>query len=121
MYDDGWVYSQPGKFQKGPIVVGKFPPEGGPQVETVIRPDKQSLRQIGRSSRDSYDPDPTTASMYDDGHAYSAPGALNWKFAGGPKAEYDAAKAKEAPVEVLAAHKKHHKHHRHSKDSFDHD
>ena len=29
MYDDGWVYSQPGKFTKGPIVVGKFPPGGG--------------------------------------------------------------------------------------------
>ena len=46
--------------------------------------------------------------MYDDGDkikTYSAPGALNWKFAGGPKAEYDAAKGSKkegAPVEVLA-------------------
>ena len=50
--------------------------------------------------------------MYDDGFQYSAPGALNWKFAGGPKAEYDTAKAskKEAgPVEVLTQHKHHHK------------
>jgi hypothetical protein len=39
MYDDGWVYSHPGKFSKGPIVVGKFPPGGGKQVETVVRPD----------------------------------------------------------------------------------
>jgi hypothetical protein len=91
MYDDGWVYSKPGKFSKGPIIVGKFPPGGGKQVETVLRPDSQSLRQISRSKRDSYDHDPTTSSMYDDGFQYSAPGALKWKFAGGPKAEFDAA------------------------------
>jgi hypothetical protein len=30
--------------------------------------------------------------MYDDGHVYTdKAGALTWKFAGGPKAEYDAA------------------------------
>jgi len=124
MYDDGWVYSQPGKFSKGPIVVGKSPPGGGKQVETVLNPAQQSLRQIARSRRDSYDHDPTTSSMYDDGHQYSAPGALNWKFAGGPKAEYDAAKASKpeaGPVEVLTQHKHHHKHHRNAVDSFDHD
>jgi len=119
MYDDGWVYSQPGKFKAGPIVVGKFNPETGKQEETMIRPD-QSLRQISR--RDSYDHDPTTASMYDDGHKYSAPGELNWKFAGGPKAEYDAAHPKvEAPKESLIQHKHHHKHHRNAADTFDHD
>jgi hypothetical protein len=61
--------------------------------------------------------------MYDDGFQYSAPGSLNWKFAGGPKAEYDAAMAskKAGPVEVLSQHKHHHKHHRNAADSFDHD
>ena len=62
-----------------------------------------------RSMRDTYDHDPTTASMYDDcdkQKTYSAPGQLNWKFAGGPKAEFDAAQAankkKEGtPVEAL--------------------
>ena len=30
--------------------------------------------------------------MYDDGHVYTdKPGNVNWKFAGGPKAELDAA------------------------------
>jgi len=84
----------------------------------MIRPD-QSLRQISR--RDSYDHDPTTASMYDDGHKYSAPGELNWKFAGGPKAEYDATHKSEAPKESLIQHKHHHKHHRNAADTFDHD
>merc|ERR1711935_452507 len=100
------------------------PTGGGKQVETVMNPAQQSLRQIARSRRDSYDHDPTPSSMYDDGHQYSAPGALNWKFAGGPKAEYDAAKASKpeaGPVEVLTQHKHHHKHHRNAVDSFDHD
>ena len=117
MYDDGHAYSVAGKFKKGPIVVGKSPPGGGAQVETMIRPDS-SLHQIRRSKRDSYDADPTTSSMYDDGHQYGAPGSLEWKFAGGPKAEFDAAKAKGA---ALSQHHHHHKHHRNTKDSFDND
>lgn len=46
--------------------------------------------------------------MYDDGDkvkTYSAAGALNWKFAGGPKAEYDTAQAGKkdaAPAEALS-------------------
>ena len=47
-----------------------------------------------RNMKDSFDHDPTTASMYDDVDkikTMSAPGKLSWKFAGGPKAEYDAA------------------------------
>jgi len=89
--------------------------------------------------QDSFDADPTTASMYDDGDkvkTYSPAGAgkLNWKFAGGSKAEYDAAPAKDkAPVEVLSQHRRnhkkgHHAHHRHLRnngqsgaDTFDHD
>lgn len=55
--------------------------------------------------------------MYDDGDkikTYSAAGALNWKFAGGPKAEYDKAmegKKAAAPVEVLSQ--------KYKKDTFD--
>merc|ERR1711934_537664 len=72
MYDDGWVYSKPGKFSKGPIIVGKFPPGGGKQVETVLRPDQQSLSHAGhhkshhhhKDKRDTFDNDQDTASMY---------------------------------------------------------
>ena len=129
MYDDGWVYSQPGKYQKGPITVGKTPPGGGEQVVTTIRENTPNgLQQIRRSQRDSFDADPTTASMYDDGdkvktYNQKGLGSLNWKFAGGPKAEYDAAKAakteKKEATETLAQHHHHHKHHRNTKDSFD--
>jgi hypothetical protein len=56
--------------------------------------------------------------MYDDGDkqkTYSAPGKLDWKFAGGPKAEYDAAmsskKGSAAPVEALIQ--------KYKRDSFD--
>jgi hypothetical protein len=76
---------------------------------------------VQHRKRDSIDADPTTASMYDDGDkqkTYSAPGKLNWKFAGGPKAEYDASNtAKDAPVEVLTQHRHHH--HHQGQDSFD--
>lgn len=76
---------------------------------------------VQHRKRDSFDADPTTASMYDDGDkqkTYSAPGKLNWKFAGGPKAEYDASNtAKDAPVEVLTQHRHHH--HHQGQDSFD--
>jgi len=129
MYDDGWVYSQPGKYQKGPITVGKTPPGGGEQVVTTIKENTPNgLQQIRRSQRDSFDADPTTASMYDDGdkvktYNQKGLGSLNWKFAGGPKAEYDAAKAakteKKEATETLAQHHHHHKHHRNTKDSFD--
>jgi len=76
-------------------------------------------------ARDSYDHDPTTTSMYDDGHVYAdKPGSVNWKFAGGPKAELDAAiAAKTATKPALAQHRHHH--HRHGghkgADTFDHD
>jgi len=49
--------------------------------------------------------DPDTTSMYDDGHVYTdKAGSLTWKYAGGPKAEFDAAKAakkKPEPTETL--------------------
>ena len=94
MYDDGHVYTdKPGN------VNWKF--AGGPKAEldaaiaakqAKAAPAPPALMQ--KSAKDSYDHDPTTTSMYDDGHVYTdKPGNVNWKFAGGPKAELDAAQA----------------------------
>ena len=90
MYDDQHVYSNPGGFQASPDAA------------------KKSLMQHRSRARDTFDHDPTTTSMYDDSWTFSAPGGLDWKFAGGPKAEYDAAQAAKkpaAPVESLAQRK----------------
>ena len=86
MYDDTWTFSAPGALD------WKF--AGGPKAEydAAVKSKKAAPVEVlvQRQRKDSYDHDPTTASMYDDGFQYSAPGKLNWKFAGGPKAEYDA-------------------------------
>jgi len=100
---------------------------GGPKAEydaakaakTEKKEATETLTQFARTNRDSFDADPTTASMYDDGdkvktYNQKGLGSLNWKFAGGPKAEYDAAKAKAKkpePTETLIQ--------RNAKDSFD--
>jgi len=101
MYDDGFQYSAPGGLN------WKF--AGGPKAEydAAMKAAKPAAPvEVLAQRRDSFDADPTTASMYDDGDkvkTYSANGKLNWKYAGGPKAEYDAEPAKvKAPVEVLA-------------------
>lgn len=98
---------------------------GGPKAEYDAdgKPDPkyEVLAQRRASGKDSFDHDPTSASMYDDGdkvktYAAAGAGTLNWKFAGGPKAEYDiaqAAKKDAAPVESLWQ--------RSGKDTFDHD
>ena len=102
MYDDGHVYTPaPGtlnwKFAGGPkaefeAAQAKAKPE--PSVAEAL---------VQRTHKDTYDHDPTTASMYDDGHVYTpAPGSLNWKFAGGPKAEFEAAQAKAKPEPSVA-------------------
>lgn len=40
--------------------------------------------------------------MYDDGHVYTDhAGSLNWKFAGGPAAEYEAAMAAKASSKLV--------------------
>merc|ERR1712127_2953 len=108
MYDDGFQYSAPGGLN------WKF--AGGPKAEydaamAAAKP-AAPVEVLAQSMKlDSFDPDPTTASMYDDGDkvkTYSANGKLNWKYAGGPKAEYDAAQAKKkdsAPVEALSQRK----------------
>jgi len=106
MYDDQHVYSNAGAFKAAAGGAAKAPVEG--------------LVQHRLRSRDTYDFDPTTTSMYDDGdqiknyNAGEGLGSLTWKFAGGPKAEYDAAKAakkKPEPTETLTQFAR--------KDSFD--
>jgi hypothetical protein len=90
MYDDQHVYSNPGGYQASYAPPAKEAP---------------ALMQHRARARDTFDHDPTSTSMYDDSWTFSAPGALDWKFAGGPTAEYDAAMAAKkaaAPVEVLA-------------------
>jgi len=53
--------------------------------------------------------------MYDDGHVYTDhAGTLNWKFAGGPTAEYEAAKAAKASSKLVQFA-------RGGTDTFDHD
>ena len=121
MYDDGdkiKTYNQNGlgslnwKFAGGP----KAEYDAAKAARKKPEP-TETLTQFAR--RDSFDADPTTASMYDDGdkvktYNQKGLGSLNWKFAGGPKAEYDAAKAankKPEPTETLIQ--------RNVKDSFD--
>lgn len=74
MYDDQHVYSNAGGF-KVADPAAKAP----------------ALMQHRLKTKDTFDHDPTTTSMYDDSWTFSAPGGLDWKFAGGPKAEFDAA------------------------------
>ena len=108
MYDDRHVYSNAGAFKASAGGAGKAAP-----VEGLVQ---HRLR-----TRDSYDFDPTTTSMYDDGdkiktYNQNGLGSLNWKFAGGPKAEYDAAIAarkKPEPTETLTQFA------RSNRDSFD--
>jgi hypothetical protein len=116
MYDDQHVYSKPGGAQtpeekkavaKAEAVAAAGSPEGAP-----------ALVQHRHRTRDTYDHDPTTTGMYDDGHVYTdRAGSLTWKFAGGPKAEYDAATAAKNPS--LVQHKHHH--HKSARDTYDHD
>ena len=105
MYDDSWTFSAPGGLD------WKF--AGGPKAEyDAAQSSKKPAGpvEVLAQRKDSFDHDPTTASMYDDcdkQKTYSAAGALSWKFAGGPKAEYDAAVAAKsegngAPKEVLS-------------------
>jgi len=106
MYDDGHVYTdKPGnvnwKFAGGPkaeldaSIAAKKAKAAGPATPALMQ----------KSAKDSYDHDPTTTSMYDDGHVYTdKPGNVNWKFAGGPKAELDASiAAKKAKAAAPAA------------------
>jgi len=92
MYDDQHVYSIPGKFDASTNAAsaGK---KSGIEKDTApaSNPEAPALVQHTHITRDTYDHDPTTTGMYDDSHVYTdKSGSLNWKYAGGPKAEYDA-------------------------------
>jgi len=115
MYDDGWVYSKPGKFKGGPATVGLKPPKL-PESDMPANP--AALHQ--RHQQDTFDNDKDTASMYDDGWVYSKPG----KFKGGPATV--GLKPPKLPESDMpanpAAFVQHHKHHHHQhNDSFDRD
>jgi hypothetical protein len=87
MYDDGHVYTDHAGSLKW-----KF--AGGPAAEYAAATGHKpfALTQHRHHMRDSFDKDPTSASMYDDGHVYTDhAGSLKWVFAGGPAAEYGAA------------------------------
>jgi hypothetical protein len=89
MYDDQHIYSRPGEFKGN---VGQAPNTKGKadETDTSTIPIPVALNQA--RMRDTFDKDPTSTSMYDDGHVYTDhAGTLKWKFAGGPAAEYKAA------------------------------
>jgi hypothetical protein len=76
MYDDGWVYSKPGKFQRGDPMAGishKMNAEWKDEKPFYMVP-KDTLTQRSNVRKDTFDNDPDTAGMYDDGWVYSKPG-----------------------------------------------
>jgi hypothetical protein len=82
MYDDQWAYGKAGKMKGGnPMagITGKVPLPT-PEVQ-MGNPESApgNLMQSYRGRRDTFDMDPDTASMYDDGWVYGKPG----KFKGG--------------------------------------
>jgi len=90
MYDDQHAYTKPGTFTPdgAPKTHGDKPEKNTSPIPVPI----DGLVQKTLKARDTFDKDPTTASMYDDGHVYTDhAGSLGWKFAGGPAAEYAAA------------------------------
>lgn len=141
MYDDGDKIKTYAPAGAGSL---KWKFAGGPKAEYDAdgKPDPKYVEALVQQRHhhhklDSFDHDPTTSSMYDDGdkvktYAPAGAGTLKWKFAGGPKAEYDAdGKPDPKYVEALSQqrhhrkNKKHHRHHRNTKgrgaDTFDND
>ena len=92
MYDDGHVYTDKAgslkwKFAWGPTKEFEASQTPKPEAPTGAA----ALIQRYRNRKDTFDQDPTTASMYDDGHVYTdKAGSLKWKFAGGPTKEFEA-------------------------------
>lgn len=67
MYDDRHVYTDDAGH-----INWKF--EGGPAAEYQKATGYNPYKLIQVDRKDSFDMDPDTASMYDDGHVYSKPG-----------------------------------------------
>lgn len=64
------------------------PMAGAGEEEALL----QHKHHHSHKMRDTFDQDPNTSSMYDDGHVYTdTAGSVKWKFAGGPAAEYQKA------------------------------
>jgi hypothetical protein len=76
MYDDGWVYSKPGKFKAGPAPTptAKEPAKVEEKPMSAPNPAAPALIQRTYGRKDTFDNDPDTAGMYDDGWVYSKPG-----------------------------------------------
>jgi 3',5'-cyclic AMP phosphodiesterase CpdA len=76
----------------------------------------QKRHHHSHRARDTFDNDPDTSSMYDNGHVYTdTAGSIKWKYAGGPAAEYQAATGYN-PYK-LVQHK--HRHHHRARDTYD--
>jgi len=108
MYDDGHVYTdKAGSLKNEPVKVEKK--EAAPEAKKEAAPAKKEAappakalmhkkhhhkharkgQAAGSFAQDTYDQDPDTTSMYDDGHVYTDDaGKIKWVFAGGPAAEY---------------------------------
>jgi glutamine cyclotransferase len=85
MYDDQHVYSKPGQGwalsndekiakAKEEATIKAGAPANSDLDESREGDAEAALMQHHRYSRDSFDRDPTSASMYDDQHVYSKPG-----------------------------------------------
>jgi hypothetical protein len=124
MYDDGHVYTDKAgslnwKFAGGPTEEFKASQTPAPKAPEGAA----ALVQRHRHRKDTYDQDPNTTSMYDDGHVYTdKAGSLTWKFAGGPTKEFEASQtpAPKAP-EGAAAGLAQRRHHYMTADAFDRD
>jgi hypothetical protein len=81
MYDDQHVYSKPGKFESPEEEKEAAKKEAALKTGAPEAVTEESLSQHYRGKGDTFDNDPDTASMYDDGWVYSHPG----KFTAGDK------------------------------------
>jgi hypothetical protein len=106
MYDDGHVYTdKAGSLKNEPKPVKEEKKEAAPEAKKEAAPPAKTLMHkkhhhkhirkgqvVGSFAQDTYDQDPDTTSMYDDGHVYTDDaGHINWKYEGGPAAEYQKA------------------------------
>jgi len=117
MFDDGHVYTDTAgsikwKFAGGPAA--EYQAATGYNPYTLSQHRHQNKHH--HKARDTYDQDPNTSSMYDDGHVYTdTAGSVKWKFAGGPAAEYQSATGYNPYT--LSQHR--HQHHHKAKDTYD--
>ena len=86
--------------EKNDRIKATLKPKNDPMAEAVNATPIESLNQYRK--RDTFDYDPTTIGMYDDGHVYTdKAGSLKWKFVPPQPKE-----AKEAAAEAPDIYKK---------------